>query len=797
MGLPNGMDRSAATLMAGSLLDNPAAAPVSPHERIGVVLGRIAAAITEPDSLPEAICDAIQRVFGYYLVEIWLIDERSGMLESRASLGPGGLAVRGEMPRLDPGSRRGLIARACREGRVVRADDVRGEPAYISRVALGSKIGSELVVPLSAVGKLYGALNIESDRPATFSDADVSVMATVGTQAAIALRNRELHREEERRRLEAESLRIAAAALNESLDRDEVLRRILEGLSKVVEFDSVSIMLREGEKVVFVSTFGVDEKNVAAKYPPLETMPFIRKLLERREASVVPDVRKDPDWCSVPGDEYIRCWMGVPLISKGDVVGILTLDHRAPGYYGPHHVRLATDFAAQAAVSIENARLYAVEAARRREAEILSDVAAVIGTSLDPSKTLKLILAEIGKVIEYDSLSIMLANGDRLEIVDATWPEGRYGFNRSGDFSELPILKRLMAGSKPLLVPDTLLEPDWVAEAAAGDSYIRSWIGVPLRVGATTIGVLNIDHHVPGRYGPHDLELASSFANHAAIAIRNAQLYERSRREIADRRQAEALSQEAHAEKLEFLSSLVAVIAHEVNTPTGVAITAASHLHTLVDDLRSGYLARTIGEKAFLGALEEGGETVGILETNLQRIAELVRNFRKIAVDQQMDEKRRFNVKEYLDIALLSLKPRLRSLPHRLSFACPADLEADTTPGALYQMIVNFIGNSLMHAFPDGRRGTMLLEVSGKGDTLEIVYSDDGAGIAAEHLESIFKPFFTTARASGGTGLGLYVVSNLAAKLGGSVSCTSAPGEGARFLVQIPGILVSGGRHDE
>ncbi|MDP3180032.1 MAG: HAMP domain-containing sensor histidine kinase, partial [Spirochaetaceae bacterium] len=257
--------------------------------------------------------------------------------------------------------------------------------------------------------------------------------------------------------------------------------------------------------------------------------------------------------------------------------------------------------------------------------------------------------------------------------------------------------------------------------------------------------------------------------------------------EIEERKLAEARTQKANEEKLEFLSGLLAVVSHEVNTPAGVSVTAASHLQSLLGELRESYAAGTMDEEGFLRALDEGEEAMRIVLANLGRVADIVRSFRKIAADQQVEEKRRFDVKEYLDGILLGLKPKLVGTSPRIVVACPPGLEAETTPAAFYQIIANLILNSLMHAFPDGGSGMIEISVSDLDGDLEIAYRDDGVGIPGENLGQIFKPFFTTARARGGTGMGLYIVSNLVARLGGELSCESEPGQGARFRILLRG----------
>jgi signal transduction histidine kinase/streptogramin lyase len=248
-----------------------------------------------------------------------------------------------------------------------------------------------------------------------------------------------------------------------------------------------------------------------------------------------------------------------------------------------------------------------------------------------------------------------------------------------------------------------------------------------------------------------------------------------------------AQAQLVQSEKMASLGSLVAGIAHEINTPVGVGVTAASTLQEwaqrLLESHREGRLTRSELD-SFIAVC---GDSTQILMTNLQRAAELIRGFKQVAVDQSNDERQRFRLKDYLDEILLSLAPRLSRTGHTVAVDCPGALELDSFPGALAQVLTNLITNSLVHAFPDGRKGRITIEARADGDSVVLRYADDGAGIAPDHLNRIYDPFFTTRRGAGGSGLGLHIVYNLVTqRLGGAITARSTLGQGASFEVRLP-----------
>lgn len=241
------------------------------------------------------------------------------------------------------------------------------------------------------------------------------------------------------------------------------------------------------------------------------------------------------------------------------------------------------------------------------------------------------------------------------------------------------------------------------------------------------------------------------------------------------------------SEKLASLGSLVAGVAHEISTPMGVALTGASFLQG-----RSAQMERMIHDGELKRSsleewLDQSSETAAIIQSNLQRAADLMVSFKQVAVDQAGDVRRGFDAKEYLEETLLSLRPQWKRRRVRVAVEGAEGLELDSYPGALAQIVTNLLTNALLHAFAAESEGLFRIVVEEAGKDARISFIDDGAGMDAATLERIFDPFFTTRRAQGGSGLGLHIVRNLArSPLGGSIACRSEPGRGSTFELLIP-----------
>ena len=251
-------------------------------------------------------------------------------------------------------------------------------------------------------------------------------------------------------------------------------------------------------------------------------------------------------------------------------------------------------------------------------------------------------------------------------------------------------------------------------------------------------------------------------------------------------------TQLVQSEKMASLGALVAGIAHEINTPVGIGVTAASTLQARASQIKLKYEKDNLTRSELERFLETANDAGDIILNNLQRAADLIQSFKRVAVDQSSNERRVFPLKRYLGEVLQSLAPKLKHGGHSVTVDCPDDLQMDSYPGVLAQILTNFVSNSLLHAFGTEPNGHITIAAHLDGDEVVLRCADDGKGIAPDNLARIFDPFFTTKRGSGGTGLGLHIVYNLVTKtLGGSIRAESVPGQGMAILTRIPRVAVA------
>lgn len=244
------------------------------------------------------------------------------------------------------------------------------------------------------------------------------------------------------------------------------------------------------------------------------------------------------------------------------------------------------------------------------------------------------------------------------------------------------------------------------------------------------------------------------------------------------------------SEKMAALGGLVAGVAHEVNTPLGVGITASSHLVDVTKELMTKISDENFNKEEILDYLEDIRKASMIIEKNLSRAGKLTQSFKQLSVDQTSEPKRTFNVGHYLEEILITLSPTLKKTKIEIQTDYDEKILFNGPPGAFAQIITNLVMNSIYHAYKANEHGIINIKLKYDNSKLKIIYSDDGCGMNAHTLSKIYEPFFTTRRDLGGTGLGLSVVYSIVSQqFNGTIECSSELEIGTTFTI----ILSQGG----
>ncbi len=241
------------------------------------------------------------------------------------------------------------------------------------------------------------------------------------------------------------------------------------------------------------------------------------------------------------------------------------------------------------------------------------------------------------------------------------------------------------------------------------------------------------------------------------------------------------------AEKMAALGSMVAGVAHEINTPLGISLTAASHLEAAIMSISKGLAAKTLTQSTLQELLKSGNEASQLILRNLDKAATLISSFKKLSIDQSDEGITEGNLSATLHSIIASVRTEIESRNCQIELNCPEHIRININTNTLQQVLKNLLCNAAIHAYPDEAGGPITITVEEQSDTLTIMVADQGRGMDKGTLAKAFEPFFTTRRNKGGMGLGLHLVYNLVKQsLHGKIEAHSTEGAGSTFTITVP-----------
>jgi len=410
-------------------------------------------------------------------------------------------------------------------------------------------VNSLLIVPLISQGTVTGMIALSHVENGFFRQQDASLAMTVANQAAIAIQNARLFESVEQRTRELSTLLDVSHDVTSTLELDPLLNLILDQVQTVADYDRASVMLVEKNELVVAAVKSIGARMGQFGYPPGARFPIdldggAWRRLSSGKPIVIANVQSD-DADAVGYRQSIgvdvsevdfQAWMAVPLVHQDRVVGMLALGKHGAGYYTARHGQLAAAIANQAAVAVENARLYANSANQTRELSTLLDVSHAVASTLDLRALLRVILEQSRNVLDYDRASVTLSDGAQLtvfSVLNADGDEFRSYTPPGTSFEKASagILWKALSGGQYIIIDDVLGDS---ANAIAYRELIpvdranpdfRSWLAVPLASQDGVSGLLAFTQSEIGHYTERHARLAMAIANQAAVAVENARLF--------------------------------------------------------------------------------------------------------------------------------------------------------------------------------------------------------------------------------------------------------------------------------
>ncbi len=627
-------------------------------------------------------------------------------------------------------------------------------PSGIDKQLLAEGIHSMISAPLISRGALIGALNLGAMLAGTFNSNHLEIIRQIADQLAVAILQTRLYEAEAQRRREAEAFRDIAAALNSTLNLEEVMERILANIGRVVSHDTANIMLIEADDAYVVRHQGYEKYGLLEQIEDLRlsiSNTFnLRQMVETSQPLAISDTHTHSGW--VKAWDYSRSYAGAPICSQGEVMGFLSLDSVTPGFFSPTQARQLQVFANQAAVALKNAHLHTETQRRTQELATLNKAGQAMTSALDLDVVLHQTMSQANALLKTESAAVLLSDPlndilvfSAVAAIDAAKLLGQKMPLGAG-IAGWAIEKR-----QSVLVNDVQSDLRFYNSIDAISQHTtRSLVAVPLIYKEKVIGVIEATNKIKGNFNEHDLEMLESLTNSAAIAIENARLFGEVR---VNREQLRHLAQQlvsAQEKERQRLS-------HELHDEAGQALTALKiGLELIQVDLPTD--TDNIGQRL--------GDAIELTDTAMEQLRALARGLRPPGLDKA------------------GLTPTLESLCHNFTHQTqltvdyisqglePASLP-DSIGICIYRFLQEALTNIAKHA--QATYVEVTLHYTSKNLTLYVV--DDGQGFEqANQTATLEKP----------GGIGLIGLQERLDAVGGTLEIETKPGQGVRLRGSVP-----------
>jgi signal transduction histidine kinase len=682
---------------------------------------------------------------------------------------------------------------------------------------------SMLWVPMMNGGVTIGIISVTRVEPGSFADQHVQLLQTFADQAVIAIENVRLFNETrealERQTATADILKVIASSPSDVQPVFEAIatsaNRLIGGFSTAVFrfVDGVSHL------AAFTPTHPAADKILKASFPrPLANFQPIETAQAGEVVQITDAERADARIKDVAGVRGFRSMLFAPLMSNGAPIGMISVTRVETGSFAAHHVQLLQTFADQAVIAIENVRLFdEVQAKTRDLTESLqqqtatADVLKVISRSaFDLQTVLDTLVESAARLCEADMAAITRQNGDEY------FRAGSYGFTSQfvdyvRDIPVKPergtITGRTLLEGKVIHVPDVHADPDYTfseAQRLSGDP--RTFLGVPLLRKGHPVGALVLLRRNMRPFTDKQIELVTTFADQAVIAIENVRLFDEVQartKELAASLDELRTAQDrlVQTEKLASLGQLTAGIAHEIKNPLNFVNNFAALSAELIDELNDLLTPAALDGNT----RKEVDELTQTLKDNFEKIVQHGKRADSIVKNMLLHsregsgEHRPSDINALLDESLNLAYHGVRAEKPQFNVTLQRDFDAsageiELFPQEITRVFLNLIANGFYavtkrkaELVNSGYEPRLRATTRNLGNTVEIRIRDNGIGIPAEVKEKMFNPFFTTKPAGEGTGLGLSISHDIIVKQhGGTIDVETEPGQFTEFTIVLP-----------
>jgi len=635
-----------------------------------------------------------------------------------------------------------------------------------------------LATPIKLREQTIGVVDLqEAGGPRDWSEDEIALVKAVSDQVGLALENVRLLEAEHEQRMVTEALREAAVTLSGTLSFDELLERILDQVGRVVPCDASNLMLVEGDQMRAVVHRGYDQFGAAERYVdlqiPLADMWTVREMRATGRPVLVADTASHPQWMVAPGQEWLRSYIGAPVVVAGQFIGVLNVDSSLPGFFSQEHADRLAAFASQSAIALQNARL--IDETRRRAEQMasLNRIGLSLTSGLEMERVLETLYEHCQRTFLADTFYVALVDTQagvfHFPLLRGLGSEAGLPPPRRLDDESAGLTGYIIATGQPLYIPDVMAVPvdaPYHIVRLTKEQRIRSYLGVPMIFREQVTGVIAVQSVQPSAYADSDLELLATIATQTSIAIENARAYQQLLQTADELREVDRM-------KTQFLANM----SHELRTPLNSIIGFSRVMLKGIDGTLTDL------QSADLTSIYNSGQ-------HLLRMINDILDVSKIEagrMDLSFDE---VTLDEVCQSALSTARALVKDRPIELQANIPEDLPSVWADGQrVRQVLINLFSNAAK--FTDEGQITLQAAVMpADPEFVTVSVHDTGIGIDSEAQKRLFIPFQqvdpSTTRRAGGTGLGLSICRSFVEMLGGRIWVESELGKGSTFYFTLP-----------